>query len=149
MYKKILAPLDGSEVAECTLAHTKAIAKGCKVPKVVLLRVIEPLSTGGAEEGEIWSRDEEAFQATVKDYLSGVADSLKKEGISVETTVVSGKAADEILDYAKNNQVDLVVMCTHGKSGISRWFLGSVSERVAHHSPVPLLLIAPPGRRAG
>lgn len=147
MYKKMLAPLDGSELAECTLTHTRAIAKGCQVPEVVLLRVVEPLRQV-YELGEEWRRNAEAkAQAEAKDYLSKVADSLKKEGIAAEAAVVSGRSADEILDYTKKNQVDLIVMSTHGMSGISRWVLGSVADRVIRHSTVPVLVISPLGCR--
>ncbi len=149
MYKKILAPLDGSELAECTLTHTRAIAKGCQVPQVVLLRVIEPLpQVGELELDEDWRRNaENKAQTAARDYLSKVADSLKKEGIVAETAVVSGRSANEILDYAKKNQVDLIVMSTHGRSGISRWVLGSVADRVLRHSTAPVLLVSPPGCR--
>ena len=151
MYKKILAPLDGSQLAECTLAHTRAVAKGCQVPKVILLRVIEPIPQGGdigIEVSEDWRRNaEKGAKAAAKDYLSKVADNLNKDGIAAETAVVSGMAADQILDYAKKNQVDLIVMSSHGRSGISRWVLGSVADRVLRHSAAPVLLISPAGCR--
>jgi len=147
MYKKILAPLDGSQLAECTLAHTRAVAKGCQVPQVVLLRVIEPIpqvADIGAELSGDWRRNaEKGAQAAAKDYLAKVADNLKKEGITAETAVVSGMPANEILDYAKKNQVDLIVMSSHGRSGITRWVLGSVADRVLRHSTAPVLLVSP------
>ncbi len=150
MYQKILVPVDGSEIAECTLAHARVIAQGCQVPEVVLLRVVEPLFPAASELGEDWLRSaQEKAQAEAKDYLSKQADSLRKDGISVETVMVSGKAADEILDYASKNQVDLIIMCTHGRSGIYRWAIGSVSDRVLRHTRVPVLLVPPAGSRSG
>ena len=146
MYKKILAPLDGSELSECTLEHLKAVATGCQVPEVVLLRVVEPLpqvyDDGGLTPG--WHDEaQKKAEEFARDYLAKVAASLKKEGISAETALVQGRAADKILDYIKQNQVDLVVMRTHGRSGVSRWVLGSVADRVLRHSAAPVLAVRP------
>ncbi len=152
MYKKMLVPLDGSEFSECVLDHVRAIAKGCQVPEVVLLGVAEPISRQvyymvGMEDRV---RDmQKETQDYVESYLSKAADSLRKNGIAVQTVVVSGKPAEEILDYANKNQVDLIIMSTHGRSGVSRWVLGSVTDKVVRHSGAPMLTIAPPGCRNG
>lgn len=143
MYKKILAPLDGSEFSECSLEHVKAVATGCSVPEVILLRVAEPMPQT-YELGEKWHRDiENRDEAAAREYLSQVATDLKQEGISAETIVVRGQAAEEILDYVKNNQVDLVIISTHGRSGVSRWFFGSVTDRVVRHCVAPVLVVSP------
>ncbi len=155
MYKKMLAPLDGSELSECSLEHVRAVATGCQVPEIVLLRVIEPIHEPLEDEGasDDWRRSvRERAQAVAEGYLAKVANSLKKEGIAIETVVVpggpdTGGAAYEILEYAKKNQVDLIVMSTHGRSGISRWALGSVSDRVLRHSAAPVLVVSPAGCR--
>ena len=147
MYKKILVPLDGSEFSECILEHVKAIATGCQVPEVVLLRVVEPVREI-YWMGEDWRRDAEVkTKAMAQDYLSKLADKLKQEGMAVNFAVVDGKPVGEILNYASNNQVDLIAMSTHGESGISRFALGSVTDRVIRHSTAPLLLVSPPGCR--
>ena len=147
MYKKILAPLDGSQFSECSLEHVKAIATGCHVPEVVLLRVVE-LPQQLYEVYPDWLRDtHQKAHAGAKDYLATVADNLKKEGIAVQTAVSQGRPEDEILDYAKKNQIDLIIMSTHGKSGVSRWVMGSIADRVVHHSTVPVLIVSPPGCR--
>lgn len=150
MYKKILAPLDGSELSECTLEHLKAIATGCQIPEVVLLRVVEPLphvyGDGGLPSG--WHDEaQKKAEEFARDYLAKVAVSLKKEGISAETALVSGRAADAILDYAREHQVDLIIMSTHGRSGVTRWVMGGVADRVVRHSLVPVLTISPAGCR--
>ena len=87
------------------------------------------------------------MEAESQDYLSRTADKLKQEGLAVETAILVGRAADEILGYASQNQVDLIIMSTHGRSGISRWVMGSVADRVLRHSAVPVLIIAPAGCR--
>ncbi|MCL0066146.1 universal stress protein [Dehalococcoidia bacterium] len=145
MYNKILVPLDGSELSESVLKHVKAIATGCSVPDVILLRVAELVRAADYyETGEDWRRDtQEKAEAIATEYLSRVAVDLKQEGIVAKTTVVLGKAAEQILDYAKNNQVDLVIMSTHGRSGISRWLVGSVAERVVRRCVAPVFVAAP------
>jgi nucleotide-binding universal stress UspA family protein len=150
MYKKIVAPLDGSKFSECSLDHVTAIAKGCQVNDVVLLHVVEPSTrytgyTGVSQEtlDEIWKQ----FRAQTKEYLGKVADSLKKKGINARPVIVEGKPADEILNYADKEKADLIIMSTHGNSGLTRWAFGSVADRVVRHSPVPVLVIAPAGCR--
>jgi nucleotide-binding universal stress UspA family protein len=147
MYKKILVPLDGSKFSECSLEHLKAIAAGCKAPEILLLMVAEiPLQL--LERGEEWRREvEERGRAWAEDYLAKLANSLKKEGMAAKTTVLSGWPADKILDYADQNQVDLIIMSTHGRSGVTRWVIGSVADRVLRHSKVPVLMIRPRGCR--
>ena len=151
MYKKILAPLDGSEFSECTLGHLEAVATGCRVPEVVLLMVVEPIPRPYAEEGGIggnFSRDvEKRALDYAKGYLSKTADSLKKKGVAAQTAVVQGRSADEILNYANKNNVDLIVISTHGRSGVSRWVLGSVADKVIRYSIVPVLVVSPAGCR--
>jgi len=151
VYKKILAPLDGSEFSECSLAHIRAIATGCHVPEVVLLMVVEPIKTiAYAETSGDWvAEKEKQNQAYAEDYLSQMADKLKKEGIAVQTVVAHGVPADEILNYAQNNQADLIIMSTHGRSGISRWAFGSVTDKVLRHSTAAVLTTSPAGCRIG
>jgi len=151
MYKKILVPLDGSELAECALDHVKAIAIGCQVPEVVLLRVIEPIPSQAYVEApeDIIREAEKRNRTEAEDYLSKLADDLKKGGVAAQAVVVLGREADEILDYVNKNQVELIIMSTHGRSGISRWVWGSVTDRVIRHSRVPVLTVSPAGCRSG
>jgi nucleotide-binding universal stress UspA family protein len=160
MYYRILAPLDGSKLAECTLGHIKDIATGCHVSEVVLLSYIEPVSNS-----LIWPSSETQIKEMVNEmqdaqkqvrqkaesYLADVAANLRLSGLGVQTVVIEGKpgqqAADVILDYAVNNDADLIIMSTHGRSGISRWAFGSVSEKVVRHSTVPVLTVTPEGCR--
>ena len=145
MYTKILAPLDGSKFSECSLEHVRAIAQGCGIPEVILLMVNEPVHVGYGM-GEDWVRESEAKQkAEAEEYLSRLAKDLKKEGMAASIVLLKGMPAEEILNYAKKNNVGLIVMSTHGRAGVSRWLMGSVAERISRYSPVPLLLVAPPG----
>jgi len=151
MYKKILVPLDGSELAECALGHVKAIAMGCSVPEVVLFRVVEPIYTGtdAMSYGTVMYSDMiNLIQKEAEKYIAYITEKFKQQsGINAQAELAYGNAADEILKYSKNNQVDLIIMTTHGRSGVSRWLFGNVADRVSHHSTIPVLIIAPPGCR--
>lgn len=147
MYSKVLVPLDGSELAECVLDHLKAIAVGCQVPNIVLLNVIEPVNLPGHVPHEV-ARDiyfgaKQAAEVHAKKYLSDIAGRISKEGLPVTTDIIEGPAADEILKYSESNQIDLIIMSSHGNSGVSRWYSGSVAEKVLRHSFVPVLVVIP------
>ncbi len=148
MYKKILAPLDGSELAERALEHVRTVTKGRRAPKVILLQVIPfPAHPAHTLSDELIRSESEKAEANARDYLAKVADSLRADGIAVDTAIVRGGPAEEILDYAKENKVDLIVMSTHGRSGVSRWVFGSVAERVLRHSATPVLIVPSFGSR--
>ena len=112
MYQNILVPLDGSSDAKWSLSHAKAIAKAFQVEKVFLLRVLTPFSSSAlsripAKKLEIV---EQSSKAEAWKYLSEIADILKKEGINAEPAVATGKPAKEMMDFAKSNSVDLIVL---------------------------------------
>jgi nucleotide-binding universal stress UspA family protein len=150
MYKKLLVPLDGSEFSARILEHVKVIASGCKVPEVILLmvgptrRVADVYMSGQAyEEGKDWVGDSIKIKTAFMEYLSQVVADLKQTGIAAETVILWGNPAEEIVNYIENNQVDLVMMSTHGRSGASRWLLGSVTQRVVRHSIAPVFVASP------
>jgi nucleotide-binding universal stress UspA family protein len=149
MYQKILAPLDGSEFSECALGHVRAVATGCQVPEVVLLRVIEPIRQAFSLSEDLLREIKAEAQASSEEYVAKVAADLKKVNIAAKMVVMSGDPAETILDYAKQNQVDLIIMSTHGRSGITRWTFGSVADRVLRHSIAPVLLASPAACRVG
>jgi len=82
-------------------------------------------------------------------YLSKVASRLVQKGIPTGITVLMGKAAEQIVDYASNENANLIIMASHGRSGFSRWTMGSVAEKVFHGSSVPILLIKDSPEDAG
>jgi nucleotide-binding universal stress UspA family protein len=148
MYKKILVPLDGSELAECVLPHVKAIAAGDGTGQVILLRVVEPLPAGTppAIDFEIVRK---AGVKAAEEYLARTKTELIKEGLNVEAQVLIGRPAETIIEFAQRNKVDLITLATHGRSGITRWVLGSVADRLVRSSSIPVLLIRPKGFEAG
>ncbi len=148
MYKKILAPLDGSMVSECSLPHIKAITTSCGVPEVVLMMVVEPVFNLETEATAKVGRDlmaevEQANFDKDKAYLDGQVAKLKKDGVGAQAVLAKGRPAETIMDYAQKNNVDLIIMSTHGRSGVTRWLLGSVTDKVVRHSPVPVLTVSP------
>ena len=152
MYKNILVPLDGSQFGECGLEHIEAVAPGDSGSKIVLFRTVEPLSVEdvsrlAVKKDDLLYKAEMDNQNEARNYLNKIKRKLAKSGLKAEAVVVDGDAADEILAYARNNKIDLIVLTTHGRSGASRWFFGSVAEKVLQHCPVPILLVAPAGCR--
>ncbi len=149
MYKKILVPLDGSEISESVLDHVITIAKSCQVPEVILLRVREPLDdmVKAALDPEIAKELDQSYRDDFVNYLKGIATALKKKKINVKVEVLTGNPAKEILKYSKSNNIDLIIMSTHGRSGVSGIVFGSVANKIIKQSDVPVLL-KPIGRRA-
>jgi nucleotide-binding universal stress UspA family protein len=147
MYKKIMVPLDGSELAECVLAHVEAVSKGSQPGEIVFVRVVEPLPRGrvSAPFGEDLKRLESEDREKAKEYLEGIVKKFPYEGIELRAEVIIGKAAEELATYAEENEIDLIVMATHGHSGPSRWVFGSVAERILRSACVPVLMVRAPG----
>jgi nucleotide-binding universal stress UspA family protein len=86
-------------------------------------------------------------ESASEDYLKKTASKLAAEGIPAVWTILHGGIAEAILEYAGKNKIDLVIMSTHGLSGVSRWAMGSVAYRVARQVTVPIMLVAPPDCR--
>jgi nucleotide-binding universal stress UspA family protein len=148
MYNKILVPLDGSSYAENVVSHAKAVASGCKSSEVTLLFVLEPPERMAYEVPTEWLND--SMKTGLKfasDYLKQIAADLVTGGIAVKTVVLEGNPAETILSYLKTENIDLLIISTHGRSGITRWVFGSVVDKVIHHSSVPVLIVTPTGAR--
>jgi nucleotide-binding universal stress UspA family protein len=144
MYKKLLVPLDGSKFAESVLDHIRAVSCGLKLEKILLVRVLEPLIRDVKDYiGVDRAREaEDKIEADAKNYLDKTAADLKKEGIRVEVKlVVDGEPAAKILELAKEEKVDLIVMSTHGRTAFFHWVFGSVAHKVLVHSSIPILLV--------
>jgi nucleotide-binding universal stress UspA family protein len=156
MYKRILVPLDGSKLAECALPHAEALAKGCDTEKVILVSVTERVQGYRAfeEPGQPMGQRlaPEAFgkqEKQAQKYLGRIAKAMEAKGIKVDTEVLLGNPATEIIIYAKHPGCDLIVISSHGRSGVSRWTHGSVADRVFRGSPVPVLVVRAPGCQPG
>ena len=140
MYQRILLTLDGSPLAEQALPHAIALAERFQ-SELVLLRVIVPLMRAAPFADAALQRAEEATMTFVREYLERVTADVQERGIKVQAVTLVGRPHVQIIQYAETNQVDLVVICTRGQSGLSRWLMGSVSDRVVRGVGVPVLLV--------
>jgi len=152
MYRKILVPLDGSELAECVLPHVETVARGCSAVEIVLLRVCDApsiLADYPEGKGKSWERHVERMTTNAEQqcniYLGDVEKQLRDQGFNVRIESRLGKPAEEIINYANESNADLIIMASHGRSGVSRWAYGSVADKVLRSTCVPVLLVKVPG----
>ena len=138
MYKKILVPLDGSELAECVLPYVEAMAANDNV-EVTFLYVIQPLDVP-LTKPDFKKRIESEAKTAADDYLKNLIGKLTYGG-SAKGKVIMGKVAENVVKYAAKNKMDLIIMATHGRSGVSLWVSGSVAEKILHASKIPVWLI--------
>ncbi|MFH0768072.1 MAG: universal stress protein [Chloroflexota bacterium] len=153
--KIILVPLDGSELAESVLPHVEILAKqrSTEPVNVVLLRVCEPplttsyyateLSTVPLNWGDYIQQETARNKQMAGNYLAGIEKRFRDSNINVQSEVLFGKAAEEIINYANRNPFSLIVMATHGRSGLKRWVYGSVAENTLLGVSNPILLVSP------
>jgi nucleotide-binding universal stress UspA family protein len=141
MFSKILVPLDGSQLAEQVLPYMRSLAQRTQAA-VILLRVADHPARQYYVEGlAVNATQSDDSHAHCEAYLYRIAEMLTNERYLVNYTVREGAIADVILGYADEIQADLIAMSTHGRTGIGRWLLGSVADRVVHGSHIPILLI--------
>lgn len=150
--RTFVVPLDGSKAAESVLAHVEVLAKqkGLDSVEVVLLQVSEPpvvQSDYPASMPLNW--EEHVKEETAKrkrgaeQYLSTVEKRLKEAGLKVRSEVLVGNPAQEIVSYCGKDRCNLIVMATHGRSGVSRWAYGSVAEKVLLGTASPIVVVRP------
>ena len=163
MFKNIMVPLDGSELAECVLPHVQAFISGCRVETIVFVRVVEPapLAYKGAyvtnKGAYVTSKEDlQKLDANTKkieaerknkatEYLKVVVSQLKPDGVKFQTEVLSGRVAESLVDYAEAKAVELILIATHGRSGVSRWVRGSIADRILRSARAPALMVRAPG----
>ena len=150
MYTRILVPLDGSETAECVLPYVKWFSEVSDLDELVFLRVVEPFRVAGALDTQIISEEREHIEQDAvilaRQYLDTITPDYKSDTYNMRGIVILGKPADVIIDYADKNEVDLIIMATHGYSGFQRAFRGSVADEVLHKARVPVLTVTPKSR---
>ena len=139
----ILVPLDGSELSEKALeaAFTLAKLSGATLTFLRALRPVDDIIK--IDEHNAIYVDEQIEYKTIRatKYLESVKDMAKKKSMPAHIVVETGLAAEIIIEYAKNNFVDLIVMATHGRTGLQRWFYGSTAAKVLSGANHPVLLV--------
>jgi nucleotide-binding universal stress UspA family protein len=139
IYKHILVPLDGSKLAEAALKEALPLAKSAGA-RVTFLEAIWPIidvmNTGTQVATVERIRKKEAQQ-----YLESATRRPEWKGLKAEAVVKVGSAADVIIDYARLKRADLIVMSTHGRSGLGRWAFGSIADKVLRGASCPVLLV--------
>ncbi|HEY31548.1 MAG TPA: universal stress protein [Dehalococcoidia bacterium] len=150
--RAIVVPLDGSEMAESALPHAEALAKQRALEPVTVnfIRACDPpmaptyyspeLSGVPLNWGEFMEQEMTLSKQSATEYLAKIAKQFEDKGIKTQSAVLVGKAADEIIDYATKNPFSIIVMTTHGRSGLSRLVFGSVTESVLQAVSNPILL---------
>lgn len=170
MLQKVLVPLDGSELAEGVLPYVQELCRRCEPVEVILFQVVTPPA---GRAGGVFRVQEEGFptvrlpetpgdvemalhpitrdrvlasvRAEVEASLARATQQLCDGGVNVRVEMAFGRPADEIVDFAEREKVDLIAMSTHGRSGLTRWVFGSVTDKVLHGTRLPILLVRPPG----
>ena len=143
MYEKILVPLDGSALAELAIRHAQEIARGAR-SEILLVQAVNfpvPVVPEAVLVPDPKWLDEAKKEAAR--YLDGIAAPLREAGMRVRTILDERPPADAILHVATREAVDLIVMSTHGRGGLSRMLMGSVAERVFHATSRTVMLVKP------
>ncbi len=143
-FEKILFPTDFSESAENASRYAISLAKKYG-SKLYVIHVVEPF-TYTTDFGLDYSAQYMEMEASAKRLLNEIVASIKKDNLDVEGTVLSGEPFVEIIKYARQAHVDLIVMATHGRTGIEHMLLGSVAEKVVRKSPYPVLTVKKTGQ---
>jgi len=134
--ERILVPLDGSKCAESIIPRVEELITG-KNTGICLLRVVSASTFPGVDPTEAQVK----VVREAEEYLKGLENDLRAKGLDVDAHVRYGDDAEEILDHAAQKEIDLIAMSTHGRSGVKRFFLGSVAEKVMRHTPKPVFLV--------
>ena len=143
MYKKILVPLDGSPLAEAVLPHAEALAKS-EHAEIVILRVpIMPAAEYFARDPAASSLIRQDIEKESVEYVSNTVAALKKDNVQATGITREGLVPDTILEVADETHADVIAMSTHGRTGIKRWLMGSVADKIIHHAHIPVMLIHP------
>jgi len=147
MYNNILVPLDGSKRAEAILPHVEELARRYDA-KVIFLQVVEPTPLVVGLQGTPVMLPQQEFERRTKQaesYLAALREGFQGKGIKTDTRVVYGPVVETIIDAAESEGADLIAIASHGRSGLSQVFYGSVAAGVLHRVDRPLLLIRSQG----
>lgn len=142
----VLVALDGSELAESVLPYVIDLASRLSL-EILAVRVVPPIHAFWMDHlPEELSEEQERAEAAAKEHLERTASSLSKRGLSVQWRLLAGHPATAIVELAREMPHDIVAVATHGRSGIARLAMGSVSEAIIRGTGDPVLVVRPPGK---
>jgi nucleotide-binding universal stress UspA family protein len=140
--KTVVVPLDGSPLAEQVLTYVVELAKKMQLEVMLMRAYALPPSITAEDYGFYVGDLLDHIEAEARDYLAAKVNEVKRKGVENIASVVNiGYGAEEIITLARNTPDNFIAMCTHGRSGVQRWVLGSVTDRVVRHSGDPVLII--------
>ena len=144
MYTNILVPLDGSELAEGAIPYAHEIAQRSDA-NLFLLQVMQPVNipTYYLQAYDVIQEAHEEVNKSAENYLITMAKTLEDDSLKVQTEVIRGIPQKEILAYIDRNKIDLIVLTARGQSGITRWLIGSIANKILKGARIPVLLIRP------
>jgi nucleotide-binding universal stress UspA family protein len=150
MYDKVVIPLDGSPEAECVLPHITTLAVKGLVKKLIFIKVTEgphmPITDGvSVAFSPLCRKSATERRSEAEHYLKHFASKLKYDGVEITWHALPyGVVSEMIAGYVKEIKADLIIMATHAETGILRWILGSVAERVRRSVSIPIIIIKVP-----
>jgi nucleotide-binding universal stress UspA family protein len=148
MYQKIVVPLDGSELAECVFPHIEGLVKACSVREIVFIRVVVPTRPFHGDfaitKSEV-DKVDSGRKNRAEQYLRKILEKLKYEGVKTHAQVLVGGVSESITEYSANNKIEMIVIATHGRSGVGKFMLGSIADRLLRSSSIPVLMVRAPG----
>jgi len=141
-----LVPLDGSQLSEFALNPALALAQANKAELILMSAIVEKEIVEADEYYEtptstMPSPDTQSMRARMENYLGSITKTRSGTGVSIRTLVMEGDAASCVVETAVSEQLDLIIMGTHGRSGVSRFLLGSVTQKVWHQAPCPVMAV--------
>ena len=140
MIEKIIVPLDGSELAEKALPYAEDLARKFGA-ELILVWALHPLVVMSDYGASSYDRIIALEEQEARSYLSTTQIKFARQGLSVQTRIMNGHAAEAIIELACREGADVIVMSTHGRSGLNRWLHGSVATKVLQHAPCPVFLV--------
>jgi len=143
VYKRILVPLDGSKRAEVIIPYVEALARNCGA-KIIFVRVVEPEPILVATEPVYPQFDADSYRYKMNEaeaYLTGWCGELREKGIEVKQSVCHGPIVESLIDVVERENIDLIALASHGRTGLPRVIFGSVTAALLHQIDRPLLVI--------
>ena len=140
MYERILVPLDGSITAEQSLPHAIALAN-LSGAKLIMIRILEPFPPVRSLSSANMSMLKQQAREWAVEYFERLSEDLGEQNVLHETVILEGRASVMIEQFAEQNDIDLILLSSRGRTGVTRWLMGSVADRVIRGAKIPVLLV--------